>query len=95
MGLGWILKRIFKFPAWTIPAICFNNTTALPLLLIQSLETSGILADLTMGGGDTSSAALSRAKLYFLVSSMIGNSLTFAVGPKLLDNEENPDEQQD
>ena len=91
MALGWLLKRIFKFPAWIVPAICFNNTTALPLLLIQSLETSGILNDLRMGPDDTSSAALSRAQSYFLVSAVVGNCLTFAVGPKLLDDEETPD----
>ncbi len=34
---------------------------------------------------------MSRAKSYFLVSSMVGNSLTFAIGPKLLDDEEAPD----
>ncbi|KUJ20305.1 uncharacterized protein LY89DRAFT_578765 [Mollisia scopiformis] len=97
MALGWTLRRIFPrhFPAWTTPAICFNNTTALPLLLIQSLETAGILNDLLMGENDTSSAALSRAKSYFLVSSMVGNSLTFAIGPKLLDDEECPDEHHD
>lgn len=92
MALGWVLKRVFKFPAWSIPAICFNNTTALPLLLIQSLETSGILDNLLMGDHDTTSAAVRRAKSYFLVSSMVGNSLTFAVGPKLLDDEEAPDD---
>jgi predicted permease len=91
MALGWILKRAFKFPAWTVPAICFNNTTALPLLLIQSLETSGILGDLTMGESDTTSSAVRRAKSYFLVSSIVGNSLTFAIGPRLLDDEESPD----
>lgn len=46
-----------------------------------------------MSDSDTSSAALSRAKSYFLVSSMVGNSLTFALGPKLLDDEESPDEE--
>lgn len=94
MAPGWTLKKIFPrhFPVWTVPAICFNNTTALPLLLIQSLETAGILNDLTMGKDDTSSAALSRAKSYFFVSCMVGNSLTFAIGPKLLDDEESPDE---
>ncbi|KAH7403507.1 auxin efflux carrier [Cadophora sp. MPI-SDFR-AT-0126] len=91
MALGWTLKRMFKFPAWTIPAICFNNTTALPLLLLQSLQTSGILKDLTMGKGDSSSEAMKRAKSYFLVAAVVGNSLTFAVGPRLLDDEETPD----
>lgn len=91
MLLGWILKRLFKWPAWTVPAICFNNTTALPLLLIQSLDAAGILKDLTMGEGDSSSAAVRRAKSYFLVCSIVGNSLTFALGPRLLDDEESPD----
>ncbi|KAI9644843.1 hypothetical protein NHQ30_006870 [Ciborinia camelliae] len=91
MVLGMLLKRAFKFPAWCVPAICFNNTTSLPLLLIQALDTAGILTSLKMSDSDTSSAALSRAKSYFLVSSMVGNSLTFALGPKLLDDEEAPD----
>ncbi|THV47428.1 hypothetical protein BGAL_0311g00150 [Botrytis galanthina] len=91
MALGMLLKRALKFPAWCVPAICFNNTTALPLLLIQALDTAGILTNLTMSESDTPSAALSRAKSYFLVSSMVGNSLTFALGPRLLDDEEAPD----
>ena len=44
-----------------------------------------------MGEGDSTSAAVSRARSYFLVSAMVGNSLTFAIGPKLLDDEETPD----
>lgn len=95
MGLGYLLHRIFKFPSWTIAAICFNNTTALPLLLVQSLDSAGILSDLLMGPDDSPSAAVKRAKSYFLVSAMVGNSLTFAVGPKLLDDEEAPDKHND
>jgi auxin efflux carrier family protein len=48
-----------------------------------------------MGEGDSTSAAVSRAKSYFLVSAMVGNSLTFAIGPKLLDDEETPDSHHD
>lgn len=44
-----------------------------------------------MGGNDTTSAGASRAKSYFLVPSMVGNSSTFAIGPRLLDDEEAPD----
>ena len=44
-----------------------------------------------MGADDTSVATVSRAKSYFLVSAIVGNSLTFAIGPKLLDDEETPD----
>ena len=92
MALGYLLRRAFKFPAWTTPAICFNNTTALPLLLIKSLQTSGILDDLTTGPGDSSSKAVTRATSYFLFASIVSNTLTFAVGPKLLDDEESPDD---
>lgn len=91
MALGYTLKRLFKWPAWTVPAICFNNTTALPLLLVQALDTAGILEGLCKGPDDTSAAAVKRAKSYFLVASVVGNSLTFAVGPRLLDDEETPD----
>lgn len=62
---------------------------------MQSLQTSGILKDLTMGKGDSSSEGMKRAKSYFLVAAVVGNSLTFAVGPRLLDDEETPDSYED
>ena len=40
---------------------------------------------------DTVNAALMRAQSYFLVNAMIGDTLTFAMGPKLLDGEHAPD----
>jgi len=92
MLLGFVVTRIFKFPSWITPAICFNNTTSLPLLLIKSLESTGILKSLLKSDSDTTSEALKRAQSYFLVCAIVGNSLTFALGPKLLDGEESPDE---
>ena len=86
---------MFKFPAWTVPAICFNNTTALPLLLVQSLESAGILDSLLKSDSDTTNDAVKRAKSYFLVSAVVGNALTFTMGPKLLDDEESPDPSED
>lgn len=47
-----------------------------------------------MSESDSRSAAVSRAKSYFLIASMVSNSLTFAVGPKLLDDENSPDAQE-
>ena len=91
MLLGYVLTRVFKLPSWVTPAISFNNTTALPLLLIDSLNQTGVLDSLLMSETDTASAALLRAKSYFLVNAMIGDSLTFALGPKLLDGEEPPE----
>ena len=93
MLLGFVATLLFKLPSWITPAICFNNTTSLPLLLIQSLESTGILKTLLKSDSDTTSAAIARAKSYFLVCAIVGNSLTFALGPKLLDGEESPDKE--
>ena len=80
---GRILTRIFSLPAWVTPAIAFNNTTSLPLLLIQSLKQTKIL-DAILIGGESGSQAMDRAESYFLVNAMVSNSLTFALGPRLL-----------
>ncbi|KAF1982442.1 hypothetical protein K402DRAFT_195158 [Aulographum hederae CBS 113979] len=84
ISLGIVVTRMFKLPKWVTPALTFNNTTALPLLLLQSLAATGILDSLLISESDTASAALDRAKSYFLVNSMVSNSLTFAMGPRLL-----------
>lgn len=89
------MTRLFKMPSWVTPAISFNNTTALPLLLIESLASTGILDTLLISDTDTVSSALMRAKSYFLVNAMVGDGLTFALGPKLLDGEEVPDKKDD
>lgn len=97
MLVGMLATRAFKLPAWVTPALCFNNTTSLPLLLIQSLSSTGILDSILAGNGDTSSAAIDRAKSYFLINSMVSNSLTFALGPRLLRpyEEDTPESWQD
>ena len=92
MLLGFLTTRLFKLPSWTTPALCFNNTTSLPLLLIQSLDSSGILSKLLMSENDTSSAAVARAKSYFLVCAIVANAVTFAIGPRLLDVRKSPEE---
>ena len=48
-----------------------------------------------MSDTDTSFAALARANSYFLVNAIVGNSLTFALGPKLLDGEEAPEAEEE
>ncbi|KAL8948422.1 MAG: hypothetical protein Q9222_005388 [Ikaeria aurantiellina] len=94
MLLGVILTKMLKLPSWVTPALSFNNTTSLPLLLIQSLSSTGILKSLLMSEDDTTDAALNRAKSYFLVCAIVSNSLTFSLGPRLLDHEEAPDPDQ-
>ncbi|OJD38594.1 membrane transporter [Diplodia corticola] len=83
IALGVLCTRIFKFPAWVTPAIAFNNTTSLPLLLVQSLSATGVLSAL-----DGSDDVVDRAKSYFLVNAIVSNSLTFALGPRLLNGQE-------
>jgi len=94
--VGRVLTRIFKLPAWVAPAIAFNNTTSLPLLLIQSLKQTQIL-DAILIGGESGSEAMDRAESYFLINAMVSNSLTFALGPKLLKpgDEDAPDTEDD
>lgn len=84
------------------PAIAFNNTTSLPLLLIESLKQTQIL-DVILVGGDSAADALDRAESYFLINAMVSNSLTFALGPRLLkpgdedapENDEGEEDQED
>ncbi|KAF6812599.1 transporter C5D6.04 [Colletotrichum musicola] len=92
IGIGMFLNKVLGMPDWVTPAIAFNNTTSLPLLLVQSLDATGILSSI-----DDSSGVVAKAKSYFLVNAMIGNSLTFALGPKLLNGqeEEAPDNDRD
>ena len=87
--------KIFKFPAWVTPAIAFNNTTALPVLLVQSLDSAGILDSLLMSSNDTPANAVRRATTYLLVNSVVANCLTFAVGPQMLNahEEDAPDKE--
>ena len=91
--LGRVLCRIFNLPRWTIPSIAFNNTTSLPLLLIESLQTTGILTPL-VGNGEETSDAVTRARTYFLVSAVVSHALTFGLGGSELkgDDEDAPDD---
>ncbi|KAF2448299.1 hypothetical protein P171DRAFT_210247 [Karstenula rhodostoma CBS 690.94] len=93
LGIGVVACRVFKLPNWVKLAVAFNNTTSLPLLLIQSLSTTGVL-DVIIPPGDDASKALDRAESYFLINAMVSNSLTFALGPRLLrpSDEDTPDD---
>ncbi|KAK7624544.1 membrane transporter [Phyllosticta citricarpa] len=86
VAFGSICTRVFKLPVWITPAIAFNNTTSLPLLLVQSLNAAGVLAMV-----DDSPDVVERAKSYFLVNAMVSNSLTFAIGPRLLKSQDDND----
>ena len=61
-----------------MPAVAFNNSTSLPLLLLQSLKTAGVLSSL-VGEGEYDEA-IERARSYFLVCAVVSNTLTFGLG---------------
>jgi auxin efflux carrier family protein len=92
--IGISAHLLFGFPDWITAAIMFNNTTSYPLLLIQSLDETGILSNLVITD-ETTRDAIERAKSYFLVFATISSCLTFAVGPRLIDTEHAPDEPDD
>ena len=84
------MTRAFDMPSWVTPAMSFNNTSALPLILMESLAKAGVLDSLVVRSDDSVAAAVHRAKSFFLVNAMVGDSLTFALGPRLLHGEEAP-----
>ncbi|MBE3049930.1 hypothetical protein IMZ48_47015 [Candidatus Bathyarchaeota archaeon] len=59
----------------------FGNTTSLPLLLTQSLKSTGILKNLL---GSNTHDDLDRIRSYFLVFSVVINVLTFGEGERAL-----------
>ncbi|RMD41128.1 hypothetical protein DV735_g3995, partial [Chaetothyriales sp. CBS 134920] len=83
LAIGLVGHKVFCLPSWVIPAVTFNNTTSLPLLLVESLRATGILRRLLLKG-DNSYRAITRVQSFFLVNSVVGNYLTFAVGPWLI-----------
>ena len=87
--IGITAHYVLKMPNWITCAIMFNNTTSYPLLLIQSLQETGILSHLITD--EPTRDAIERAKSYFLVFATVSSCLTFAVGPRLIDDEHAPD----
>ncbi|RJE24340.1 Auxin Efflux Carrier superfamily [Aspergillus sclerotialis] len=83
IGFGHILSRTFKLPPWVTPACTFNNTTSLPLLLLQSLESVGSLK-MILQGKDTMHDAIERAQSYFLVCAVVSKTVGYVVGPRML-----------
>ncbi|OAL26517.1 hypothetical protein AYO20_10086 [Fonsecaea nubica] len=89
--IGIVAHLWLGMPDWTTVALMFNNTTSYPLLLIEALDETGILRALIVTD-ETTDAAVERAKSYFLVFATVSSCLTFAVGPRLIDTENAPDD---
>ncbi|GFF35146.1 WD repeat-containing protein 26 [Aspergillus udagawae] len=94
IGLAHAVSRGLGLPVWVTPACAFNNTTSLPLLLLQSLESVGSLK-LIIPEGDSISDAITRAQSYFLLCAVVSKTIGYAVGPKMLQNGNDQDEGRD
>ena len=90
IGFAYVVSKVLKFPPWVTPACAFNNTTSLPLLLLQSLESVGSLHPIVRGE-DTVPDAIRRAQSYFLVCAVVSKTIGYAVGPGLLETQTNND----
>jgi auxin efflux carrier family protein len=91
MGVGVLAVKTLKLPQWATSSCALNSTTSLPLLLIQSLRTTGVLSSLVVGD-ESNSDTIQGTTSYFLVCSIVGNSMTFALRPRLMDAENTPDD---
>lgn len=81
--LAHIVTKLLKLPPWVTPACAFNNTTSLPLLLLRSLKSAGIL-DMITPEGQSTDEAIDRAQSYFLVCAVTTKTISYAVGPRML-----------
>ncbi|RAO68596.1 uncharacterized protein BHQ10_004608 [Talaromyces amestolkiae] len=81
--IGHVLSRCLRLPTWVTPAIAFNNTSSLPLLLLQTLQSTGSLKLITMPG-QSESGCMNRAQSYFLVCAVVSKSIAYAVAPRML-----------
>ncbi|KAL4904432.1 hypothetical protein BDW74DRAFT_30798 [Aspergillus multicolor] len=89
--LARLASKLLRLPDWVTPTSAFNNTTSLPLLLLQSLEGVGSLK-MIVPEGESVSGAVARAQSYFLLCGVISKTIGYVVGPTMLTSEENNDD---
>ncbi|KAJ6015218.1 Auxin efflux carrier [Penicillium herquei] len=83
IGIVHVISRMFNLPQWVKPACSFNNTTSLPLLLLDALDSVGSLR-LILRKGESTSEEIDRAQSYFLVCAVISKTIAYVVGPRML-----------
>lgn len=86
-----MLAQLFRLPQWVALATTFNNTSSLPLLLLQSLDRVGSLR-LILRGDESTSDAIERGQSYFLVCAVVSKTIAYAVGPRMLHDGGNTDD---
>ncbi|KAI0369711.1 hypothetical protein BV20DRAFT_967713 [Pilatotrama ljubarskyi] len=93
-GIGWVGKRVMKLPYWTIAACGRPNSNALPLLLLQSLEHTGVLDTLSQQG-ESVSETLDRAKSLILLNAIVQQTFTFQFTPGIMRRDDGQRKQDD
>ncbi|KAL3435496.1 auxin efflux carrier [Aspergillus tetrazonus] len=92
--LARLASKLLRLPEWVTPASAFNNTTSLPLLLLQSLEGVGSLK-VIVKDGESISDAVARAQSYFLLCGVISKTIGYIVGPTMLTSEQDERDEDD
>ncbi|RPD78075.1 hypothetical protein L226DRAFT_550966 [Lentinus tigrinus ALCF2SS1-7] len=82
-AIGYLGKRVMKLPYWTVVACGRPNSNALPLLLLQSLEHTGVLDTLSQDG-ESVSKTLDRAKSLILLNAIVQQTFTFQLAPTIM-----------
>ncbi|PCG92908.1 Hypothetical protein PENO1_086230 [Penicillium occitanis (nom. inval.)] len=93
-GIGHTFSRCMRLPTWVTPAVTFNNTSSLPLLLLQTLQSTGSLKLITMPG-QSESDCMNRAQSYFLVCAVASNTIAYAIGPRMLSRADSSNKKDD
>lgn len=82
-AIGEGIVILFGEPNYLVPGVCFNNVTAMPLLLLEAIAHSQVLIPL-LNSNETITEAVVRAKSYILLHGIIHNITRFAAGPLML-----------
>ncbi|PCH43453.1 hypothetical protein WOLCODRAFT_90292 [Wolfiporia cocos MD-104 SS10] len=82
-GIGWLGQRVLGIKHWTIIACGRPNSNALPLLLLHSLETTGVLEQLA-GSGESMKQTMNRAKSLLLLNAIVQQVFTLQLAPSVL-----------
>lgn len=81
--MGYVLSRLLRLPQWVTPTVAANNTSSLPLLLLETLRSTGSLGLITLPA-QTEDDALNRAQSYFLVCAVTTKTISYAIAPRML-----------
>lgn len=81
--MGYALSRLLRLPQWVTPTVASNNTSSLPLLLLETLQSTGSLRLITLPG-QSQVDAVNRAQSYFLVCAVTTKTISYAIGPPML-----------